>query len=45
MWKDYFGKGAQIIGVDIDEKTKAFEEEQIHVEIGSQSDRNFFKNN
>jgi hypothetical protein len=43
MWKDYFGKGAQIIGVDIDEKTKAFEEEQIHVEIGSQSDRNFLK--
>ena len=43
MWKDYFGKGAQIIGVDIDEKTKAFEEEQIHIEIGSQADRDFLR--
>lgn len=43
MWKDYFGEGAQIIGVDIDEKTKAFEEDQIHIEIGSQSDREFLK--
>ena len=43
MWKDYFGTGAQIIGVDIDENTKGFEEEQICIEIGSQSDRNFLK--
>lgn len=43
MWKDYFGKDAQIIGVDIDEHTKAFEEEQIHIEIGSQGDRDFLK--
>lgn len=43
MWKEYFGEGAQIIGVDIDESTKEFEEEQILVEIGSQEDRNFLK--
>lgn len=43
MWKDYFGEGAQIIGVDIDENTKAFEEEQISIEIGSQEDRDFLK--
>lgn len=43
MWKDYFGKNAQIIGVDIDENTRAFEEDQIHIEIGSQSDRDFLK--
>ncbi len=43
MWKDYFGKGAQIIGVDIEEKTKSFEEEQIHIEIGSQADRDFLR--
>lgn len=43
MWKDYFGKGVQIIGVDIEEDTKAFEEEQITIEIGSQEDRNFLR--
>lgn len=43
MWKDYFGEGAQIIGVDIDESTKAFEEERISIEIGSQEDRDFLK--
>lgn len=43
MWKDYFGEGTEIIGVDIDERTKAFEEDRIHIEIGSQSDREFLK--
>lgn len=43
MWKDYFGEGARIIGVDIDETTKDFEEEQISIEIGSQEDRDFLK--
>lgn len=41
MWKDYFGEGVQIIGVDIEEHTRDFEEEQISIEIGSQEDRNF----
>lgn len=43
MWKEYFGMGAQIIGIDIDESTKEFEEEQISIEIGSQEDRNFLR--
>lgn len=43
MWKEYFGEGAQIIGIDIDEQTKEFEEEQISVEIGSQEDREFLR--
>ncbi|MCH5268582.1 MAG: class I SAM-dependent methyltransferase [Lachnospiraceae bacterium] len=43
MWKEYFGKGAQIIGIDINEKTKEFEDEQISIEIGSQEDRDFWK--
>lgn len=43
MWKDYFGEGAQIIGIDIDENTKEFEEERISIEIGSQEDRDFLK--
>ena len=42
MWKNYFGKDANIIGVDVDERCKQFEEEQISIEIGSQSDRNFW---
>lgn len=42
MWKNYFGKSAQIIGVDIDECCKQFEEEQIAIEIGSQEDENFW---
>jgi cephalosporin hydroxylase len=43
MWKDYFGSKCKIIGVDIDESVKQFEEEQISIEIGSQSDREFWK--
>ena len=44
MWKEYFGKKAKIIGVDIDERCKNFEEDQITIEIGSQEDRNFWAN-
>ncbi len=43
MWKNYFGKNAEIIGIDIDESTLAFAEDQITVEIGSQSDQDFWK--
>lgn len=43
MWKNYFGKDAQIIGIDIEESVKAFEEEQVSIEIGSQEDRDFWK--
>lgn len=41
IWKDYFGKDATIIGIDILEECKKYEEEQIHIEIGSQADINF----
>ena len=43
MWKNYFGKKAQIIGIDIDERCKQCEEDQITVEIGSQEDVEFWK--
>lgn len=43
MWKDYFGEKAIIYGMDIDPRCKALEEENIHVLIGSQSDRNFLR--
>ena len=43
MWKDYFGDKATIYGIDIDPRCKTFEEENIKIFIGSQSDRNFLR--
>ena len=43
MWKDYFGGKAKIYGIDIDPRCKAFEEENIEIFIGSQSDRKFLR--
>lgn len=41
MWKDYFGEKATVVGMDIDAKCKEYEEENIHICIGSQADRDF----
>lgn len=41
MWKDYFHSESVIVGVDIDPRCKEFEEERIHVCIGSQDDPQF----
>src|SRR5688500_4073673 len=41
MWKNYFGKQARIYAIDIDPNCKKFEEENITIFIGSQSDRAF----
>lgn len=41
LWKRYLGPLAQIIGIDIDETCKNFEEDQIAVRIGDQSDTVF----
>lgn len=38
MWKDYFGEGSRIIGVDINPVCKQFEELGIEIFIGSQDD-------
>ena len=43
MWKNYFGNKATIYGLDINPSCKDFEEENISIFIGSQSDRNFLK--
>jgi cephalosporin hydroxylase len=43
MWKEYFGPKAKIYGIDINPKCKQFEEDNIEVFIGSQSDRNFLR--
>lgn len=41
MWREYFGPGAQIVGIDVDPRCKQFEEAQIRVMIGDQADRAF----
>ena len=41
MWREYFGRGARIVGIDIDPRCREFEEEQISVMIGDQEDRAF----
>ena len=41
MWKRYFGPHALIVGIDINPACRNFEEDQIKVRIGSQSDTNF----
>ena len=43
MWKRYFGPHAQIVGIDINPECKKFEEDQIEVRIGSQSDIGFLQ--
>ena len=44
MWRDYFGKDAKIVGVDIEAACKQFEDanNNIFVEIGSQDDPEFW---
>lgn len=41
MWKEYFGPKAKIYGIDTNPKCKEFEEENVKIFIGSQSDRKF----
>lgn len=43
MWKNYFGPKAKIYGVDINPECKKFEEENIKIFIGSQTDRKFLQ--
>jgi hypothetical protein len=41
MWKEYFGEKARIYAIDINPNCKQFEEENVHIFIGSQEDRAF----
>jgi hypothetical protein len=41
MWKSYFGPSAKIVTIDIRPECVAFEDEQIKVRIGDQSDAKF----
>lgn len=38
LWKRYLGPFAQIVGIDINERASAYEEDQIAVRIGDQKD-------
>lgn len=41
LWKQYFGPMVRIVGLDIRDECKSFEEDQISVRIGDQSDPAF----
>jgi hypothetical protein len=41
MWKRHFGPLAQIVGLDISERCKAYAEDHVAVRIGNQSDADF----
>ena len=41
MWKNYFGKNANIYGLDINPRCKSLEEDRIKIFIGSQTDKVF----
>ena len=41
MWKEYFGPGARIVGIDIYPRCRELEEDGISILIGDQADRGF----
>lgn len=41
MWRDYFGRGCRLYGVDIDERCRAYAGPDTTVLIGDQGDRGF----
>jgi len=43
MWREFFSPQARIIGVDLNPNAKKWEEEGFEIFIGSQSDKNFWK--
>jgi hypothetical protein len=44
MWRDFFGKKARIIGIDLNPNAKKWEEHGFEIFIGSQSDEVFWNN-
>ena len=44
LWKKYFGNNSRIIGIDNNPNCKKFENKNCEIYIGSQSDKNFWKN-
>jgi hypothetical protein len=43
MWREYFGKGCRIYGVDLQPACKAYEREDTRIFIGDQGDRQFWR--
>ncbi len=43
MWRDYFGPGARIVGVDVDPRVRALAGDGIEIAIGDQADRGFLR--
>ena len=43
IWKKYFGKGARVVGIDINPSCMKFQSEDVHVEIGNQSSVEFLE--
>ena len=41
MWKEYFGPGAKIVGLDLDPRCRELEEDGVSIMIGDQADRRF----
>ena len=44
MWRNFFGKKARIIGIDMNPEVKKWEKNGFEIFIGDQSDPNFWKN-
>ena len=43
MWKEYFGPGVRLFGVDINPECRRFEEDGVRILIGDQGDRDFLR--
>ena len=41
MWRDYFGAGVRLIGIDVDPRCRAYADAQTTILIGDQADRAF----
>jgi len=43
MWRNYFGAGCQVYGIDVQEACKVYEGEGKRIFIGDQADREFWR--
>ncbi len=43
MWREYFGSGCQVHGVDIQPECKVYENDHTTIHIGDQADRQFWR--
>ena len=43
MWQEYFGAGCKIFGVDMIDECRRFESDSVHILIGDQGDRDFWR--